>query len=76
MEIILNHYTSLDNKLEYYKRAYDEELKLKANKEIEILAIAELPEDLMGIFADFNKQLMKKALKTLEEKLTKNEADI
>lgn len=76
MEIILNHYTSLDNKLEYYKRAYDEELKLKANKEIEILAIAELPEDLIGIFADFNKQLMKKALKTLEEKLTKNEADI
>lgn len=76
MEIILNHYTSLDNKLEYYKRAYDEELKLKANKEIEILAIAELPEELIGIFADFNKQLMKKVLKTLEEKLTKNEADI
>ena len=37
-ELIINGIDSLDNKLDYYKKAYDEKLVHKNNKEIRILS--------------------------------------
>lgn len=37
-ELIINGIDSLDNKLDYYQKAYDEKLVHKSNKDIKILS--------------------------------------
>lgn len=53
-EIIINHYSSLDAKKEYYLKAYDDDLCLKANKDIKIIALAFMDND---VFIDFQNQV-------------------
>lgn len=36
-ELIINHYSNFKSKLAYYKKAYNENLELKANNEIKII---------------------------------------
>lgn len=40
-EVVINYADNLEAKYDYYDRAYDEDLFLKTNKEIEILEIVE-----------------------------------
>ena len=49
-EIIINHYSSLDAKKEYYLKAYDDDLYLKTNKDIKMIAVVFLDND---VFIDF-----------------------
>ena len=42
-EIILNHPDSLDNKLSYYSKAYNDDGTLKSNPEIKIIGMGTVP---------------------------------
>lgn len=39
-EIIMNHNTSIDNKIAYYKQAYNEDLTHKINKNVRVAGVS------------------------------------
>lgn len=49
-EIIVNHYNSLDTKLEYYKNTYDEDLVMRRNSKIYMTAFKLIDTDLFDTY--------------------------
>ena len=41
-ELIINHCSSIDNKLAYYKNAYNEDLTHKSNSDIKIVGVSSM----------------------------------